>query len=335
MKDQILTRTSNSVEVFLSSDGQSIPFGRNWVYQIQEALNRTKLMYVFITPSSIGSQWMLFESGYAYSKGIRVVPVGLIGVDIGALSPPLSLLQGFNVTSQDGLSNIIAILNEVFETSFSGEFTKTEYDSLMEKAGLLSTGPLGPHGILVENVSIEVTERNGLKDKPDIVISEIARLLENHGYEFHGSEKAIEMSGLSLYVKSSTAPTPIVFLIAPTLMHVSVPVVNQILTWSMKSGVSGIEMHLRFSDTVDCVKERYKISALLHGTEAKAIDAKSFSLNGVVFHVSKGITFGRDRTPQEGNAYLSLTVNDKEIVLSKIVDILELLFEREVLYYNA
>jgi hypothetical protein len=105
LKELVVTKTGGSIDIFLSSDGQSIPFGRNWAHRVEQALGTAKAMFVFITPTSIRSSWLYFESGYAYSKGISVVPVGLLGVELSAVNPPLSLLQGFNITSADGLNN--------------------------------------------------------------------------------------------------------------------------------------------------------------------------------------------------------------------------------------
>ncbi len=105
------------MDVFLSTDGQSIPLGRNWVHKIEEALEHAGFMVVFVTPNSLRSNWIFFESGFVYGKKTRVVPVGFLGVDLAALSPPLSLLQGFNITSEEGLNNILALTNEVFQHS--------------------------------------------------------------------------------------------------------------------------------------------------------------------------------------------------------------------------
>jgi TIR domain len=99
LKEAFCDKTGNSIEVFLSSDGQSIPLGRNWVYRVQEGLEAAALMLVFITPNSIGSGWVYFEAGYSYAKGVRVIPIGFLGVDLAQIGPPLSLLQGFNITS--------------------------------------------------------------------------------------------------------------------------------------------------------------------------------------------------------------------------------------------
>ena len=38
LKDLFVEKTGGTIEIFLSSDGQSIKFGRNWVHRIEEAL---------------------------------------------------------------------------------------------------------------------------------------------------------------------------------------------------------------------------------------------------------------------------------------------------------
>jgi len=99
LRNQILRKTSNTIGIFQSSDGESIPFGNNWLKKIEEGLNNSKIMFVFISPNSIHSNWIYFESGFSYSKGVKVIPIGINGVDVGKLAPPISLLQGFNISS--------------------------------------------------------------------------------------------------------------------------------------------------------------------------------------------------------------------------------------------
>src|SRR6266542_3423311 len=154
LKRLFVEKTGSTIDVFLSSDGQSIPLGRNWVHQIQTALERALLMIVFVTPSSIRSNWLYFESGFAYSKGIRVVPVGFHGIDLVALSPPLSLLQGFNISSEAGLNNIIALANEVFEHSHSETFTSDDYQRVSRRMGLGATDTFGDFAQTIEQLSL-------------------------------------------------------------------------------------------------------------------------------------------------------------------------------------
>jgi hypothetical protein len=130
LRDLLERKTAAAIDFFLSSDGQSIPLGRNWVHRIQQALDEAQLLLVFLTPNSVKSQWVFFESGYVYAKSIKVIPVGVLGFDLGSLRPPLSLLQGFNIAGADGLNNIIALLNREFGFTFEEAITDAEYGSI-------------------------------------------------------------------------------------------------------------------------------------------------------------------------------------------------------------
>lgn len=127
IKEKIDDITGKSLNIFMSSDGQSIPFGHNWVHKIEEGLKDSQIMFVFVTPNSINSAWIYFEAGYAYSKGIEVIPVG-IGVNIGQLKAPLNLLQGFDVQSADSLNNFISIINRKIDMSFKEDFSENDFN---------------------------------------------------------------------------------------------------------------------------------------------------------------------------------------------------------------
>lgn len=133
IKNKVCHATGNCVEIFMSSDGESIPFGRNWIHKIEDGLKSASIMFVFVTPNSVNTAWIYFEAGYAYSKGIKVIPVG-IGVSIGQLKPPLSLLQGFDILSKDSLNNFISILNQEFQLSFPDMFDDADYQSIIQSS---------------------------------------------------------------------------------------------------------------------------------------------------------------------------------------------------------
>ena len=136
MKFLLEDKTGGTVNIFLSSDGQSIQLGRNWVFSIEEALKEARLMFVFISPNSVNSGWIHLEAGYAYSKNIKVIPVGIDEFDLNILNPPLSLFQGFNVNSEDGLNNLISIINDEFSFSHKPTFSKKEYYQLSLSNGI-------------------------------------------------------------------------------------------------------------------------------------------------------------------------------------------------------
>lgn len=130
IKNKVMKYTSGTLEIFQSSDGESIPFGTNWIHKVEEGLKEAKVMFVFITEQSISSGWIYFEAGYAYSKGVHVIPVG-IGVSVGSLKAPLNLLQGFNITSADSLNNFLTIINREFNYSFPAQFSDDDYNEVI------------------------------------------------------------------------------------------------------------------------------------------------------------------------------------------------------------
>lgn len=131
LRDRVEMITGGTIKIFMSSDGQSIPLGHNWIHKIEQGLEAASIMFVFVTPNSISSNWIYFEAGFAYSKGIEVIPVGL-GIDISKLSAPLSMLQGFNLISEGSLNNFIATINKKFLLKFSESFTNEDFKSLIQ-----------------------------------------------------------------------------------------------------------------------------------------------------------------------------------------------------------
>lgn len=49
IKNKLDMMTGGVMEIFMSSDGQSIPFGTNWIHKIEEGLQIAKIMFVFVT----------------------------------------------------------------------------------------------------------------------------------------------------------------------------------------------------------------------------------------------------------------------------------------------
>ena len=130
IKNKLDKATGSVMDIFMSSDGQSIPFGSNWIHKIEDGLEQAEIMFVFVTENSISSGWIYFEAGFAYSKGVQVIPVG-IGIDIGGLKPPLNMLQGFNIVSGDSLNNFVSIINRTFSYSFSESFQDEDYSEIL------------------------------------------------------------------------------------------------------------------------------------------------------------------------------------------------------------
>ncbi|MEI9940360.1 MAG: toll/interleukin-1 receptor domain-containing protein [Pseudomonadota bacterium] len=160
LKGRFIELTGGTIDVFVSSDGQSIRVGTNWVHEVQQALERCKLMFVLVTPNSLVSSWITFEAGFAYSRGIQVVPIAMLGVTVDEMPSPLRLLQGYNVSSHRGLNNIVANVNELFHYSLPEGFTESDYTSIVELSGTALSAGLGEFTDRVEELVIR-----GLPDR--------------------------------------------------------------------------------------------------------------------------------------------------------------------------
>ncbi len=90
-------------------------------------------MFVFLSPQSADSTWIHFEAGCAYAKEVQVVPVCLPGIDLNRITPPLSLLQGFNLHTHDALGNLARICNETFDMKMNETFSGEDFDNIISK----------------------------------------------------------------------------------------------------------------------------------------------------------------------------------------------------------
>lgn len=188
IKNKVMKYTSGTLEIFQSSDGESIPFGTNWIHKVEEGLKEAKVMFVFVTENSISSGWIYFEAGYAYSKGVHVIPVG-VGVSVGDLKAPLNLLQGFNITSADSLNNFLSIINREFNYQFQPQFTDDDFDGILSQVSSVAQYII-PFDQIVRSIKFELSgmyyEKAGEKKARDTesMFEQIKVYLDKHGIDY-------------------------------------------------------------------------------------------------------------------------------------------------------
>jgi len=177
IKELLNKNTDNKFNIYLSSDGQSIPFGVQWLYEIEKALEDSEVTFIFLSPNSIHSKWVSFESGYAYMlyklknrektghNRRRLVPIGIIGVDVAELGDPFNLLQGFNLQSQDGLNNILKILSDVFRdddnTLIGEEFDAGDYEYIFSDVYDYGRSIFGEYISTIDVIQFEIVPLSG------------------------------------------------------------------------------------------------------------------------------------------------------------------------------
>jgi hypothetical protein len=154
-KKALEEKTNGTIEFFLSSDGQSIPLGRNWVASVEHSLDGAKLAFLFLTANSIDSTWVAFEAGFMHAKNIRVIPVGLPGIELGQVPPPIGLLQGFNMHSYEAMNNFFEILNKEFGHQHKPTFSQDDFRKIFGVDSELGSGFFGEYSALVRGIAFE------------------------------------------------------------------------------------------------------------------------------------------------------------------------------------
>src|SRR5262249_20623527 len=125
-------------------------------------LKEARLLLVFLSPAALRSNWVLFEAGHAYARGVRVVPVGIRGVNLSTVPPPMSLLQGFNITSAESLTNIFALTNEEFGFSHNATFIREDFEGVFPPDAT-SPSPAQPVFDVVDTVALTFQLRENLR----------------------------------------------------------------------------------------------------------------------------------------------------------------------------
>jgi len=217
LKDALHERTGGTVEFFLSSDGESIPLGRNWVHKIEEALTSSTVVLVFLSPTSMESSWLYFEAGFAYKAQAQVVPIAILGIDLGQLPPPIGLLQGFNLRTFDGLNNIIALINKSFQHSHHESFTEDDYFRIFGIDTPTSSW-LGAYGRYVSGLELIYKTHANLSQRTiadQLTKAELACQINSHEVVTYGMSIRTGDTGLAITIDPDHALR--VFAVIPTL----------------------------------------------------------------------------------------------------------------------
>lgn len=117
------------LDVFVSSDSESIVAGSNFLLAIERTLSCTSLLIVLCSPSSIYRPWVNFELGAAWTRKIPIVPICHSGLRLTDLPLPLSLLQGFEAHNADGLKSLYRLIAELLNCTLPN----LKFERIMKK----------------------------------------------------------------------------------------------------------------------------------------------------------------------------------------------------------
>lgn len=323
LKNILSDKTGNTVDIFLSSDGQSIQLGRNWVHKVEDALENAKIMFVFLSPNSLQSKWVYFESGFSYAKNISVIPIGILGVDLDSLSPPLSLLHGFNIRNYDGLNNIISIINEEFYFSFKESFTEEDFSKIFSAEELSKTHGLGPFTLLIDRVDFTIP----IKDDSDF--EKIGICLDKAKIEYQKLEEGFHSYGISF----KQIDNKLKIAIDPSLTDLTFPIAEQVL-YELKAITEGVfSFNIVFFDAVTEIDQYHRITSRIYNTEITLVSNGLFRYKNVEFNIAHYFSY-EHMNYKRGQTYLHVNYKDQHLINGTIIELLNILFSQEILVVN-
>ncbi|UNK26350.1 toll/interleukin-1 receptor domain-containing protein [Serratia plymuthica] len=161
IKSAIEDEFSGFVDVFVSSDGVSIPVGSNLLERIEKGLINCSAAIYLISPESIKKSWISFELGAIWirskisnqngGKQIPALPFCYAGMTFGNLPQPISNLHAIMATSPADLEVAFKSLQSALGAS--GRI-KTDLSILAEN---------------IKRIELKITEGKSLKRLFEII----------------------------------------------------------------------------------------------------------------------------------------------------------------------
>lgn len=119
IKELIEIIFENSLNIFASSDSESIDLGDEWLMKVNDGLTKCDIMLLICSPESINRPWIAFEAGVGWSKGIKVIPLCCFGLTISSLPLPFNRWQAANANREDSLNRLMKIIAKEFEFKYN------------------------------------------------------------------------------------------------------------------------------------------------------------------------------------------------------------------------
>lgn len=341
LRDLVLAKTGNSVQIFLSSDGQSIPFGRNWVHSVEAALNDAKLMFVFLSPYGLAKPgWVNFESGHAYSRSILVVPVGVFGVRIEHVPPPLSLLHGFNVTDPPSASNIIAVINRTFELSHPDEITTDEFNRIFAGSGVSALSIFGDLTPFVYELRVSTlgigSQGLPLKEELKAVADHLSKLEVTHSYKPGSSSATLTAHGVSFECQySDMSSNYMIIRVDPLISQHSLPLLDSIrhLMPSLFD-TDATALTVELTERVGELSGAHRVTSRLYNTEVSLCAKGDYQFRNCSFRIGHNITRKGLMDSHRGNSYVHIRASTTAFEEIPLHELLRILFDSGVLYVS-
>jgi len=137
IKRQILTAFDHKLDVFVSSDTDSISAGEHWKTKIKSELSRADLILVVVDIDLASRPWLFFEVGGAWILDKPVIPICHAGMRPKDLPSQLKDYQSVDTSKNDAATRLLKSISKHFELSPRENFDLNEFQKeLQDKAGI-------------------------------------------------------------------------------------------------------------------------------------------------------------------------------------------------------
>ena len=121
---------------FISSDLTIVPPGAAWFSEMTIAMENSKALIAVLSPVSIERQWIAFETGAAWTRGIPIISVCHSGLKASDLPPPYCLFFRFEVTQLDFPEKLVRVLAATLGAPRAQRLDMATFSSRLREAEL-------------------------------------------------------------------------------------------------------------------------------------------------------------------------------------------------------
>ncbi|MCC0669211.1 TIR domain-containing protein [Clostridioides sp. ZZV14-6153] len=124
IKDALEEAFLDKIEIFVSSDGDCIRLGEEWIDVIIESLRKSAIGIILISYKSVERRWINFEAGAFWMRNIPIIPIYHSGITEHDVPIPINIMQGKIISELDSIlmsisKEINVEINQVNITEFN------------------------------------------------------------------------------------------------------------------------------------------------------------------------------------------------------------------------
>lgn len=183
LKEHIARDFLGLVDIFVSSDIESITAGANWLTSLEQALREASILLVLCSRASLNRPWVNFEVGAAWIKSIPIVPICHSGLAPRELPIPFSVLQGVKANSEEGLRRIYSLVTEKLDC----QLPQKDFATLL---GEVKEFEKNYTPEIEKKFEVEIQRRTGARER-------IYEALSDKNYKWRSIERLAILGGIT------------------------------------------------------------------------------------------------------------------------------------------